>query len=237
MSSAGGSALMSSTARRIRGTASSYGRTMNAPSAVRMVAGRPSCSAAPSVRRRPSSGRVSPCAIRSAERVNSKARINAACSAPASTPWKQSAASSMRAAPCTSAGSPVNTAWIARSEITLPRSGGETLAGSTSSSRVFDTCTAPAATAASAAPTRRAFLVSPAGVRAAAWASTLARERNPPRWPARSATRSSRSATSGSVPSVAFEACQAPSSTRAWSAAASDSARCTRRRSGPGAEL
>ena len=49
-------------------------------------------------------GQGQPRAPRSAGRVNSKARIKAACSAPASTPWKQSAASSIRAAPCRARG-------------------------------------------------------------------------------------------------------------------------------------
>ncbi len=56
-------------------------------------------------------------------------------------------------------------------------------------------CAPPAASAASAAEISRPLRCAPGGVSSAARASTLARDAIPPRRPARSATRSSRSAT------------------------------------------
>ena len=95
---------------------------------------------------------------------------------------------------------------------------------------------APAARAASAAETSRAYLSVPSGVSAEAWASTLARRSRRPRSPARSATRSSRSATAGvgpegrlgGVPGLELRPCPGPT-------AAAASAAWTRRRSLPGA--
>ena len=127
-----------------------------------------------------------------------------------------SAAASMSAPACISAGSAVKMARLARVEISRPR---ETRVERRPRPR-RRAGSWPAARPRPPAPPRRPRPAGrtcggPGGVSAEAWASTLAREEKPPRRPARSATRSSRSATSASVPRVALAACQASSSTQA----------------------